>query len=266
MYDKKATQKLLNDYNAKKGVARVNKSILEGCEKLRAISNHAAKSYNTHSDMTQPFNDSGMRILAAPMFPKYNQTMTAIISEHEALVTDFLSDYQWEIDSAKVAQGDLYNPAEYPNVDQVASKFGMWVNYYPMPSAGHWAIDMAQEQRDELVSGFTNTMTKVTERALNDIWSKAHKYVSNLSAQLGRYDTMSRPKLFDSLLDHVFDITEIMQLCNPTKDMHMEAVRQKLESALEGVTIEQLKDNKHLRDMTKKKVDDIIKELPSLDI
>jgi hypothetical protein len=53
-------------------------------------------------------------------------------------------------------------------------------------------------------------------------------------------------------------------VCNVIKDPKIEAVRLDIARALEGVTTDGLRNSHYLRAKTKRNVEDIIKNLPSL--
>jgi hypothetical protein len=75
-----------------------------------------------------------------------------------------------------------------------------------------------------------------------------------------------RNRVYDTVFDRAHELVEMLSTCNVTGDSQMEAMRQRLESTLRGVTPEGLRDDEFLRAETKSKVDDILKSLPTLDI
>ena len=71
-------------------------------------------------------------------------------------------------------------------------------------------------------------------------------------------------KIYDTTVQHAHDLLDILKVCNVTKDPKIEAVRLDIARALEGVTTDGLRNSHHLRAKTKRNVEDIIKNLPSL--
>jgi len=57
-----------------------------------------------------------------------------------------------------------------------------------------------------------------------------------------------------------------LSTCNVTGDSQMEAMRQRLESTLRGITPEALRSDEYMRADAGRKVDELIKSIPTLDI
>lgn len=79
-------------------------------------------------------------------------------------------------------------------------------------------------------------------------------------------DPKDKRKFYDTLVSNVTDMFPILDLCNVTGDSQMSAMKLKLEDAFYCVTPDALRDDAYMRKETKRKVDDIIASLPSLDI
>jgi len=263
--DKEATKKLLTANNARNGAARVNKSVLAGCVQLDLVNKYYREIYNKHAYMTQAFNDSGLRVLCNLMYEDYVKTISGMITEWNGLVEDFLIAYQFEKLEAQHVQGDLYDPADYPDEDVVRGKFDIRYRLYPMWTRGQWALDMSSEVTDDIMTQFDTTMTDMETRLLGDTWEHARKVLTNMSAQLGSYDLKDRPKLYDTLVTNVTDVAGLMEKCNPTNDPKMEMARIEIMEAMRGVNKDALKEDRGLRTETKKAVDTILSTLPTLD-
>jgi hypothetical protein len=67
-----------------------------------------------------------------------------------------------------------------------------------------------------------------------------------------------------TLVDHVVTVVDVLKACNVNNDPKMERVRIDLTNALKGVTTDGLRRDPYLRRSTKRNVDEIIKNLPSL--
>jgi hypothetical protein len=218
--DKEATKKLLTANNARNGAARVNKSVLAGCVQLDTVNKYYRDIYNKHAYMTQAFNDSGLRVLCNLMYEDYVKTISGMITEWNGLVEDFLIAYQFEKLEAQHVQGDLYDPADYPDEDVVRGKFDIRYKLYPMPTSGNWALDMSSDVTEDIVARFNADMADIETRLLGDTWEHARKVLLNMSTQLGNYDLKDRPKLYDTLVTNVTDVAELMEKCNPTNRDH----------------------------------------------
>ena len=266
--DKSATTELLHGKNAKAGVARVNKSIIaKEMEALKACRNCKTEMYNNHILLTQTYLDNvGWRTLCNEMIPRYIETICPLQDSFNARKEEFFIEYQWMREQMKDKLGDLFKESDYPHIDELRSKFGTTLSIEPMPNHGHWGIDMSNDICKELVNDFKKRMGKAEDVMYKDIWSRLHERLTNMSNRLGEYDTKDNPQLYDTMVTHITDMADVMRHCNPMNDPSMDLARIEILDAMNGITKDGLKQSRSLREETKRNVDSIIANLPSIDI
>jgi hypothetical protein len=267
--DKRASAEVTTANNAARGIANVNKKLLGDCAELDAVQKFAANARNAHYAITMPWSDSGLRLLPTTQYFKYTQQISELRAEFDRLVDKFLDAYAWEIGQAQVKLGDLFNPDEYPTSDNLRSKFRFNANFMPVPDIGDWRVDVTSEAQSTLTAHYTTYYTAQLNNAMNSIWHRAYDALSKMSERLDYADSTDKTtrKVFrDSLVENVTEIIDMMKSCNITGDSQMSAMASKLEDALLGVTPDALRADDYLRAETKKRVDDALKALPSLDL
>ena len=84
--DKRASQDVTAQNNAKDGVASVNKALLADNDDLKAIQQHVTATRAMHANMTMPWSNSGLRLLPTAQFFKYQEAMSGMKAEFEKLV------------------------------------------------------------------------------------------------------------------------------------------------------------------------------------
>lgn len=263
--DKRASETITSQNNASKGVANVTKKLLGDCDELTAVQKFAANARNTHYAMTTPWSDLGMRATTTAMYiNKYESEMSALRTEFHRLVDVFLDAYDWEIQNAQLKLGNLFNPDEYPTREALADKFRFRYTAMPMPTAGDWRIDANNETASVLKEQYEKYFNEQLTKAMGDIWKRAHDALSKMSERLDYSDDQTKKIFRDSLVENVQDIIEMMGQCNIANDPTMASAQRKLDLALRGVTPEALRDDPYLRAETKKQVDEVIRNLPSL--
>lgn len=261
--DKRASEEVVSNKNAAKGVANVNKKLLGDCAELDAVQKFTANSRNMHYAMTLPWSDSGLRLLPTAQYFKYQQAITDAQAETERLVGEFMKAYTWEVTQAQVKLGELFNRDDYPTEDSVRSKFRFKVNYIPLPDAGDFRVDIGNETKNALAEQYSKYYESQLKVAMDDVWQRAFDALNKMSERLDYGDETK--KIFrDSLVDNLMDVVSIMEACNITKDPRMTQAQLDIERALRGVTPDALREDTALRLETKRKVDDIIKNLPGL--
>jgi len=219
-----------------------------------------------HANMTMPWSNSGLRLLPTAQYFKYNQAMTQMQNEFHRLIQEFLDSYNDEVIDVQVKLGDLFSRDDYPTVEALQRKFGFNINYMPLPDSGDFRVDIGNEALSEVQQKYQEFYTKQYNTAMNDVWTRLHKALSSMSERLDYTDKESKKVFRDTLVSNVTDMIELLRVCNVTNSTQMEAMANRLDEAMSGVTPDALRDDDYFRAETKAAVDAAIKSLPSLDI
>jgi len=162
--------------------------------------------------------------------------------------------------------GSLFSRDDYPTVETLASKFAFRMNYMPLPDVGDFRVDVGNEALLEIKQKYEDFYSKQYNTAMNDVWTRLHKALTNMSERLD-YSSKEDKKVFrDTLVGNVNDMIELLRVCNVTKSIQMSDMANKLEYAMSGVTADALREDDTFRAETKAAVDAVMKSLPSLDI
>ena len=264
--DHAATKTVINAYNAQKGVGNFRKRLLADNENLLAVTKHVGNTRDAHIHMTMPWSNSGLRLLPTAQYFKYHQAMTDRQNEFNRLVEQFIDGYNDAVTDVQVALGDLFKRDEYPTTSDLPNKFKFNINYMPIPDAGDFRVDIGNDALAEVKQQYSDFYTKQYSTAMNDVWTRLHKALSNMSDRLD-YSSKEDKKVFrDTLVSNVTDMIELLRVCNVTGSSQMTAMANNLEEAMSGVTPDALREDDYFRAETKAAVDDAIKALPSLDI
>ena len=264
--DKRASEDVTSMNHAAAGVAAVNKKLLGDCAELIAVQKFTANLRNAHYAMTMPWSDTGLRLLPTAQYFKYNAQMTALQQEYERLVQLFLSAYDWEIMQAQTKLGDLFIRDDYPTTESLHNKFSFRLTYIPLPDAGDFRIDIANDAAEELRAHYKNYYETQLGQAMQDVWRRTYDALSRMSERLDYADHEQKKIFRDSLVDNVAEMIELLRVCNVSGDVQMTAMADNLEEAMRGVTPDALREDEWLRRETKRNVDAAIKALPSLDM
>jgi hypothetical protein len=191
--------------------------------------------------------------------------MTKLQAEFERLVEVFLSAYDWEVAQVHAKLGDLFDRDEYPTADSVRHKFALRLNHIPVPEVGDWRVDMENEALSALQEQYANFYQQQTERAMRDVWERLHDHLTRFIRQLSVDEEGKKGKIFDSTIENVRDMAEMLAHCNFSNDPNLSLAQQKLERALAGLCRDDLVRNESFREDTKRAMEDALRSLPSLD-
>ena len=272
--DKKASAKVVADNHAEADTATVNKMLLGDSPALKALTSLANNARNLHYDMTLPWNDMGHRMLPTETYFKYHEVMTDIQGEFNRLTEEFLTGYEWEISMAQARLGDLFVRSDYPTTATLLGKFAFRISYFPIADPQDFRIKVGDEQEQVLKEHMNDYHNARFNGAMNHMWKRVHEMANHMSerlrvAEADEEHLISKKGAFkfnESMVEHALDIIDLMGACNVTGDSQQEALRRRFEDTLHGVTTDGLRNSSILRAETKAAIDDIILNLPSLEM
>lgn len=276
--DKSASAQITMQNNAASGTANVSKKLLGDCAELDAIQKFVGIVRKQHYALTMPWSDLGQRLIPTAMFFDYQNQMSAFEQEFDRLVQAFLDVYDWEIIQSRAKLGTLFNDADYMSVHDLHRKFRFAVTYSPVPSAGDFRVDMGNEQAAILKTQYQEHYETQITKAMDDVFKRTRTYLERLhhsldddNISMGKDGKPKSKRIFAGTFDGVLDMIDMLKACNLTGDTQMEAIRTKLEDQFRGLgrmplSPEALREDKHLRAETKTVVEDVIKNLPTIDL
>ncbi len=264
--DKRASDDVTTQSQAHKGVASVNKKLLGDCAELVSIQKFASNVRTVHYASTMPWSDTGMRLLPTAQYFKYHEQMTQLQTEFDRLVQTFLDAYDWEVMQAQTKLGSLFIRDEYPTLGTLREKFGFRLNYIPVPDAGDWRVDMGNETQNALRDQYQKFYSEQMDRAMRDVWQRLHDELQRFIKQLDVDASGRKGKIYQSTMDHVVHLIDMMDATNFTNDPSLQLAQARLRQTLGGLTPADLRSSDAFRAATKRDIEEAIKSLPSLDM
>ena len=264
--DRKAAKDVEARNNAENGIVNVQKVLLKDNEHLVALNSFVGSIRDTHKRLTMPWSNSGLRLLPTAQFPKYHKEMTGREAKFWELVEKFLDSYNDAVIDVELKMGNLFVRDDYPSIEELRGRFNITLQYTQVPEVGDFRVDLPKEAMNELTATMEKNYNKNYKAAMNDVWTRVHKYLANMSERLDYGGKEDKKKFNDTLVSNVTDMIELLRVCNVSNDSQMSVMANNLEEAMSGVTPDALREDDYFRAETKQRVDDAIKALPSLDI
>jgi hypothetical protein len=235
---------------------------MAGTDKRKKIADYAARARLYHNQTTLSWSDKGARLLPTSLFMDYKQNMNVYQSNMNTMIDDFYANYADLIDLAKHHMGALFNPYDYPSIEELRSKFGFRLVFSPLPEGGDFRLDIPKADMDELGQQYESAFNDRLKDAMREPWEKLHKNLVHISEKLtdveGDDDTKKR--YHDTLITNAQELCGLLTHLNITKDPMLENARRSLELTMLGVDIEDIKEHAEVRQSVKSKVDDILKK------
>ena len=257
--DKDSTNKLTADSNAAGDAAQVRKNLMAGTTKRKEIADFAASCRLWHNTRTLPWADRGARLLPTSLFMEYKQEANVRRDRFNALVSQFLTDYPTHVANAQQHLGDLFNAADYPGVDEVASKFGFRLVFSPVPESGDFRLDLPAQELDAMREEYDANFVSRVEEAMREPWNQLHKTLTSMSDKLTEIEGEDKRRWHDTFVTNAQQLCTMLTHLNVTKDPKLEEARRQLETAMFGVDIDDVKEDHNTRATLKRNVDAILK-------
>ena len=258
--DKGATEAVLSNNSASKDSAQVRKNLMAGTDKRKKISDYAAKARLYHNQTTLSWSDKGARLLPTSLFMDYKTNMNVYQQNMNTMIEDFYANYGDLIELSKHHMGDLFNPYDYPSIEELRSKFGFRLVFSPLPEGGDFRLDIPKADMDELGQQYESAFNDRLKDAMREPWEKLHKTLTHISEKLTDVegDDESKKRYHDTLITNAQELCGLLSHLNVTKDPLLENARRSLELTMLGVDIEAIKESPDVRSSVKAKVDDIL--------
>jgi hypothetical protein len=258
--DKGATEAVLSNNSASKDSAQVRKNLMAGTDKRKKISDYAAKARLYHNQTTLSWSDKGARLLPTSLFMDYKANMNVYQKNMNTMIEDFYANYADLIDLAKHHMGDLFNPYDYPSIEELRNKFGFRLVFSPLPEGGDFRLDIPKADMEELGQQYESAFNDRLKDAMREPWDKLHKTLTHISEKLTDVegDDETKKRYHDTLITNAQELCGLLSHLNVTKDPLLENARRSLELTMLGVDIEAIKESPDVRSSVKAKVDDIL--------
>ena len=255
--DRKATTKVTDDANAASDAGQFKKNLMAGTTLRKEIADYAALCRTWHNGRTMPWSDRGPRLLPTSMFFDYKQEINARQGMFMSKVDAFCEEYPRLLADAPKHLGDLFNPLDYPTVDEVRSKFGFQLVFSPVPESGDFRVRAGDADIEELREQYEDAYAARVKDAMQSAWDKVHDMLTRMSEKLTDPEGESaKGKLFHgTFLTNVDDLCGLLTHLNITKDPQLEEARRSLERMVANVDIDDVRKDVGTRVDLKAQVD-----------
>lgn len=259
--DRRVTDSVLVSNGAMSADAgQFRKNLMAGTTLRKDIADFAASCRLWHNTTTLPWADRGARLLPTSLFLDYKTEANRRKAQFDHMVEHFIKEYPQLQAQAQAHLGALYNPDDYPSVEEVVSKFGFKMVFTPLPEAGDFRLDVANEELDDLRRQYDDSLNARLNEAMQSQWDKLHDMLARMSEKLVEPEGEDKRRWHDTFITNAHEMCQMLTHLNVAKDPKLEEARSKLQQAIAGVDIDDIKDDAVVRDDVKTKLDAILKD------
>lgn len=257
-YDKKITSETNAAHGASADAGRYNKMLLSGdCPSYKALMQLVGSIRTEHYANTLAWSDEGFRLLPTANYPQYSDFTRKKRAEFNTLLEEFLSEYPYLREQAKVRLKGMYKEEDYPTVSQIRGKFGFYLDFNPLPIKGDFRCELPQEEIRQIESQMVDRQGEAIKEAMTDAWKRLHDCVKHIHERMVNPDAIFR----DSLIYNARELCDMLSRLNVTGDANLEKFRDEVESYLASNDPDTLRENYSLREDTATLAEDIMQRM-----
>jgi len=258
--DKHQSENVSVATGADKKAGKYIKDTMIGSTHVSKLNKFANKARNEYAERTLPWDDMGDRLLTTSLLLPFKSDFNGKRDEF-CRRRDYICDHYEELkETAANYLGAMYNPDEYPSVDEIYSKYDWKLTIKTVPDSGHLYLDLPAEDMEELRASLEVENQEKTKHAMDAAWHRMHKMLLGMSEKLTETDDDKKKRFYDSFVSNPKDLCDILTHLNITNDPELERARVMLERTITGADIDVIKESPAIREDMKTKVDSILKQ------
>jgi len=257
--DREMTEQVNTGASATRDASQTKKNLFAGTSLRKDIEKFAARVRLYHNTHTLPWADKGQRLLPTKLFMEYKQTMNGYAQTFDFMCDNFFVEYPRLVAEAPTNLGTMYRAEDYPDLEEVKSKFGFRRAVDPIPESGDFRLDVSADDLTELKNHYEQQHSSRLADAMKAPWDRLHTMLIGISQKLtDKEGEDDKKRYFDSLITNPLELCELLGKMNVTNDPKLEEARRQLEVAMMGANMESIKESAVAREEVKAKVDAIL--------
>ena len=247
--------------DADKDLLRVSKQLVDSAE-LKAISRFDGEIRRFLYNICLPF-EIGIHLLPIAALETVEHRLRQFAEDRRQLVHAFLSVYPSLCqDAAKRLRG-LYNPADYPPLEDVAREFGFSWQYvsFGVPDQLKGISREVWEQEREKAS---QRMAEASAEIQVVLRESLAKLVQHMADRLKEGPDGKPVRFKETTVSNLVEFLTNFEFRNVTDDSELQALVTQARELLQGVSADDLRTTGDLRTKVQRDIDDIAGQLDTM--
>ncbi len=253
--DKAATRELLSSKGAVANAASVVKSLLAGNDaKLKETAAAYTRIRSFFYEHSSPWTTSsigamkGDRLISTVESITFLGEFARLKNDADTILNIFLGEYDAAVQNASNSLGALYDPAQYPTKQQVATLFGAHMDLRPVPESADF--DRLTNVPADLANGlkdlYERNMEQQMNNALSDVQRRLLTELERMDTQLSKVANGEKTRLFKSMTGNLKHLIGMARSLNFVDNKEIEGIADTIEEHLLQYEVEMYKDNASL--------------------
>lgn len=216
--DKAASKEIEQNHNAKDAGNYVKLLIDKAA--LQPYQQQEALIREHYYKMTLAWSDDGNRLLPSTAFLEFTDKMRLLVEEADRRADAFVQTYPQLIADARAKLGTLYRPEDYPAQSDIRRRFGIELDFNPVPDARDFRVDIGDEEAAKIRSSITKNVQARETAATRECWDRLYDAVAKVEEVL----TRDKPRIFDTLMALPQELSQLLPKLNFGNDATLNKV------------------------------------------
>ena len=263
--DREISNEVTHAKKADSSAGRFVKNLLADNTEHKNVANYRQTIYNWLQRRTYEWNKA-QRILPSVDLIRFKEEFTTHEQEYNRLLEVFLQRYSSIKSDMAFKQGDMFNPNDYPDEEEVRRKFGVKLYVSEVPShdfrctiADDIAEDLKQQYESQTQEIINNVVQEQASRLSEILNSLAHccgvdEVVNETTGETKR----KKRKIYDTTVIKAKELAKQIQEFNLLDDAKLLDAAQRLEQSLTGIDAEVLRESEAVRAKVKDDVEAVM--------
>ena len=262
--DKKAERSVESNFNAHDAGTYHKATIAK--DAIDKVSKAVSECRSYFYENTLPWTDAKHRIGEGKRLRSMEGyfEFVAELRKRQAIINQeietFLINYPDLIEEAKQRLNGLFNPKDYPPIDELREKFYFEVTFEPIPEMGDIRVNLQQDELDRLNADLDNRNKEFLREAMRDPFVRLSEVIKHAQERLSDPKAIFR----DSLIDNIVSLLKILPSLNITQDPTLDSLRKEVSEKLTKYSADTLRDSETARQETAQNANDLLKKMEGL--
>ena len=259
--DRAISNEVTTSKKASADAGKFTKNLLSDSPDHKALLNYRQTVYNWLQRSTYDWAGS-MRLLPTINLEKFKKEYAQHERDFDVLLEKFITAYPQIVSDAAFKQGDMFNRSEYPEAQDVRTKFKIRLHVSQVPTS-----DFRSSVSEALADDLKNHYERQTQEIINSVMDDASTRLVEIASRLSNACTEATPdedgkvrrkKIYDSTVSQAKEICKTIENFNLTGNKALSQAVVDLSFALENVSTEDLRESSYVRSVVKENVDDML--------
>lgn len=251
----------LVEVEADKALVRVSKVLLDSTE-LQNVKRLDADIRRFVYSTCLPF-EVGVHLLPFPLIETAEERLREFQAEREKRVEAFIAAYPRLCSEASLRLRSLYNPNDYPPVDQVRAKFSLawrYVNFGVPGQLRSISVEIFKNEREKAAKAMADAAADIQQV----MRASLAELVGNLQDRLGTDEEGKPKRLRASTVENLREFLNSFDFRNVVDDQELKAQVERARLLISGVDADTIRSNEALRAQLGRGMDEIKTKLSTM--